>query len=53
MDICLEGGTNDLHGPTDSTDTPSSLASFQIGLTSPVPAYSGYPGKKAVKWVSD
>jgi len=31
--------------------TPSSLASFksQIGFTFLVPAYSGYPGKEAIK----
>ena len=29
MVICLECGANDLHGPSDATATPSSLASVK------------------------
>ena len=53
MVICLEQGA-DLHMaqlmPLPLTVSCSSK--IQIGFTFLVPAYPGYPGKEAVKWLS-
>ena len=53
MVICLERGA-DLHMaqlmPLPLTVSCSSK--IQIGFTFLVPAYPGYPGKEAVKWLS-
>ena len=52
MDVCLERGA-DLHMaqlmPLPLTVSCSSK--IQIGFTFLVPAYPGYPGKEAVKWL--
>ena len=53
MVICLEQSTSDLHiVQMMSMPTPSSLASLNPERFSfLVPAYSGYPGKEAIKQV--
>ena len=42
------------YGPADATATHCLLLQkIQIGFTFLVPAYPGYPGKEAVKWLLD
>ena len=55
MVICLEQGANDLHMVLLMPLPPiiSCFIEIQIGLTSLVPTYPGYPRKEVVKWVSN
>jgi len=50
--VCLERGA-DLHMAQRITLplTVSCFSKIQIGSTFLVPAYPGYPGKEAVKWL--
>jgi len=50
MVICLERGA-DLHMAQLMPLTVSYSSKIQIGFTFLVPAYPGYPGKEAVKWL--
>jgi len=50
MVICLEQGANDLHMVQLMPLPPHHLfIEIQVGFTSVVPAYTGCPGKKAIK----
>ena len=52
MVVCLERGA-DLHTAQlmPLSLTVSCSSKIQIGFTFLVPAYPGYPGKEAVKWL--
>ena len=50
MVICLEQGA-DLHMAQLMPVTASCFSKIQIGFTFLVPAHSGSPGQRAVKWV--
>jgi len=55
MVTSLERGANTLHnGPADVTSAPSffDFIKIQNGLTFLVPAYTGCPGKVAIKQMS-